>query len=367
MLHAPGGCTIAAVPSLPVISTLYACAAALVCTAAAAVPDLALPTTNRALLTGKPADFFMGVDRQQPDGTVGLVWQGGQFGFVRQPLEWEGKTLFTRFHEGVDISPVQHSPEGRPTDTVCAISAATVASCQTDPAASELGNYVVLEHDWGCGPVFSRYAHLASISVAPGQTLAKGAPLGILGSTGSSIEPRRAHLHLEIALMMNGNFDKWQAKTRPVPQAVSRFDSLNLCSLDPAALFLALEKEPALPLPRFLSRQAPGFTLLTSHGPESDLLTRYPWLWQGTGPPGDAPSWEITCTAWGLPISVKPGSRPVTGPVVSWVEPFAGKHSWRTMGRLLGSGPTATISPSGLLWACLLSGTSAPPPPAPGH
>lgn len=56
------------------------------------------------------------------------------------------------------------------------------------------GNLVEVDHGNG---VTTRYAHLSSIAVAPGQTVAAGAVLGQVGSTGRSTRP---HLHYETRL-----------------------------------------------------------------------------------------------------------------------------------------------------------------------
>lgn len=57
--------------------------------------------------------------------------------------------------------------------------------------AGGYGNMVEVDHGHG---VTTRYAHLAAISVTPGQTVAAGAVLGRVGSTGRSTG---AHLHYE--------------------------------------------------------------------------------------------------------------------------------------------------------------------------
>lgn len=54
------------------------------------------------------------------------------------------------------------------------------------------GNYVVLKHDDG---YFSRYAHLQSVAVRTGETVASGTVLGVMGSTGNA---SGRHLHFEV-------------------------------------------------------------------------------------------------------------------------------------------------------------------------
>jgi murein DD-endopeptidase MepM/ murein hydrolase activator NlpD len=53
------------------------------------------------------------------------------------------------------------------------------------------GNLVIVE----AGPYRTYYAHLDSIPVAPGQTVAAGDVIGLSGNTGNSTGP---HLHYEV-------------------------------------------------------------------------------------------------------------------------------------------------------------------------
>jgi murein DD-endopeptidase MepM/ murein hydrolase activator NlpD len=56
------------------------------------------------------------------------------------------------------------------------------------------GNYVMIDHGWG---IFSGYAHLSQIAVAPGQTVERGQLVGLSGNTGRSSGP---HLHWEVSV-----------------------------------------------------------------------------------------------------------------------------------------------------------------------
>ena len=56
------------------------------------------------------------------------------------------------------------------------------------------GNQVLISHT---NRLQSRYAHLSSLSVHEGETVVKGEPLGMSGSSGNSTGP---HLHFEVIL-----------------------------------------------------------------------------------------------------------------------------------------------------------------------
>jgi murein DD-endopeptidase MepM/ murein hydrolase activator NlpD len=55
------------------------------------------------------------------------------------------------------------------------------------------GNYVILK----CGDVYPLYAHLrnGSVSVRPGDIVRCGEQLGVVGNSGSSLQP---HLHFQV-------------------------------------------------------------------------------------------------------------------------------------------------------------------------
>ena len=103
---------------------------------------------------------------------------------ISSPFGWR-KDPFSgraRFHKGVDLA----APEGM---TVVAALPGTVISARYERG---YGNTVVVEHSGG---VRTRYGHLGSISVRPGDTIGAAEPLGTVGSTGRSTGP---HLHFEV-------------------------------------------------------------------------------------------------------------------------------------------------------------------------
>lgn len=98
------------------------------------------------------------------------------------------------YHLGIDIIGTS--------DNVMAAAKGTVAQCGYNGAN---GNYVVLKHTISGQTVYSFYAHLASYSVKRGNTVSKGAKIGIVGNTGSS--SRGKHLHFAMMnTLWNGSY-----------------------------------------------------------------------------------------------------------------------------------------------------------------
>lgn len=87
-----------------------------------------------------------------------------------------------REHQGVDLA----APIGTPVKA-----AATGVVSQAGPVA-EFGNLVVIDHPDG---TTTRYGHLDTIAVQPGQKVGRGEQVATVGDTGLSTGP---HLHFEI-------------------------------------------------------------------------------------------------------------------------------------------------------------------------
>src|ERR1700693_1255993 len=167
-----------------------------------------LPTENHALLTGDYASFYQYVKRDF-EGQVGDAWEGGQYGFVRNPRRIGTAVLYARFHEGIDIRPLLRDTNGEPLDVVHAVAAGKVVYTNTVPAYSNYGRYIVIEHQLDGCPYYSLYAHLSAIRVKTGDPVAQSDPIGVMGHTGEGIDRERAHLHLELNLLLNADFDRW--------------------------------------------------------------------------------------------------------------------------------------------------------------
>ncbi|MCB1227076.1 MAG: M23 family metallopeptidase [Verrucomicrobiales bacterium] len=316
--------------------------------------ELRLPTRNDALLRGEGLDFYQFVDRTF-EGEKSNPWQGGQFGFVRNPVRSGGEIVYTRFHEGLDIRPTQRDGSGDPLDLVHAISDGRVVHTANVPSQSNYGRYIVVEHDWGDGPFYSLYAHLAAIHVQPGQRVRAGEPLARMGYTGAGIDQRRAHLHVELNLFLSTDFQAWHDRLFRDPNHHSLYNGLNLLGLDLAGLYQAHRRND-ISASDFV-RQSPWYFEVAVPGrARMELAQRYPWLLE-TRPSRTAPgSWRIRCTAWGLPVAITPSDSPVAEPTITALATRQLSHGYHTRGLLSGSGSSASLTRTGLNFIQLLTG-----------
>src|SRR5206468_2763727 len=172
------------------------------------VLDLVLPTDNDALFSGNGPEFYQYVERNYK-GAKSTPWEGGQYGFVRDPTDTAGDVLYTRFHEGIDIRPLHRDANGEPLDEVRAIADGKVVHVNPLSGYSNYGKYIVIEHRWDGSKYYSLYAHLSSVAVQPGETVKRGQPIAVMGYTGTGINRERAHLHLELCLMFSRQFEAW--------------------------------------------------------------------------------------------------------------------------------------------------------------
>jgi hypothetical protein len=317
--------------------------------------ELRLPTDNDAPYAGRGAEFYMYVDRIF-EGKASKPWEGGQYGYVRNLRRTEEGVIGTRFHEGIDIRPVRRDSSGRPLDEVRAIATGVVAYANDVSGRSNYGKYVVVEHDWGDGPFFSLYAHLSEIGVSPGQRVLAGFQLGKMGYTGAGLNRTRAHLHLELGLLVSLRFVDWHdTYFKGSPNYHGLHNGMNLSGLDISNLFLALRKEPNLTVPEFIARTPVYYRVTVPRRGPLELTRRYPWMRKGDhGQP--SPSWEISFTSAGMPVAVAPSQREVKAPVVTYVRSTRTRHEYFTISRLAGTGRRASLTATGRRHIALVTG-----------
>ncbi|QQL44326.1 M23 family metallopeptidase [Sulfuriroseicoccus oceanibius] len=323
--------------------------------AAAGSPmKLSLPTENTAIFSKEPWRFYMYTDRSF-EGKKSKPWQGGTYGFSRNPKRTAEGLLYTKLHEGVDISPVRRDPSGTPTDAVRAISDGKVVHTNHQANHSNYGRYIVIEHRWTDGTYYSLYAHLQSIRVKPGQKVQRGTQIGVLGWTGRGINLTRAHLHLELNLMVHSDFERYHDRFLSGKNHHTIYNGINLVGVDVASLFKSARGNSKLTMAEFIrAAHPPHYRVAIPDGSKLEIVNRNPWISNGKkAQPGP---WELTFSREGVPIAARPIQANITKPVVTWVKPSKTYHSYQTKGYLTGSGRTAGLSPSGLGFIALLTG-----------
>lgn len=306
---------------------------------------LSLPTENHHLFSGEPEKFYMYVDRTF-EGETSQPWEGGSFGYVRSPIRAGGHVVMTRFHEGIDIAPVKRDKAGNPLDLVMAIAKGTVVHSSAIAGRSNYGKYVVVEHDWEGSKVYSLYAHLSEITAQVGDELTGGSVLGRMGYTGAGLNRTRAHLHLELGLLMSTRYQAWHDQNFGSPNHHGNFNGMNMAGVDVAAFFLEHRENPELKFSEFvLSRQMQFKVTVPAGDGEPEFLARYPWMRRAGA--ADPVSWEVGFAATGHVISFSPSERAVTAPVVSHIRPSEIPQSWLTRGLLTGEANTTSLSSGG--------------------
>lgn len=251
-----------------------------------AASELIWPTTMPRSLTRAPQDYL------QP--TVSGRTESGGFGMVRE----DGK----RFHEGIDIRPTGRDRAGEATDLVLAAMDGQVAYVNTRVNGA-YGRYVVLYHPRAELPVYTLYAHLASVqaNLRPGDAVPRGKILGLMGRSAAGadpIPPDRAHLHFEIGLVLSNGFNQWygaQPENKGDPNPHGLWNGQNLMGFDPAPVLARgsvnlLDTVRALPSALAVVLRAPRIP---------DFVQRHPGLTEGDAK--RAAGWRVEFTWQGLP------------------------------------------------------------------
>lgn len=316
--------------------------------------DLALPTANDALYRedGGP-DFYQVIERDF-HGEKSTPWQGGRYGFVRDPMETSAGLVYTRFHEGVDIKPMQRDANGEPLDEIHAIADGKVVHVNPVAGYSNYGRYVVIEHRFdGCN-YYSLYGHLSTISAHVGDRVRKGDKIAVMGYTGVGINRERAHVHLELNLLLSHQFEGWHdAVHAKDPNHNGIYNGINLTGLDIARLFLALRKNPGLTIPDFLRDEEPVYKVTFPRSAHFELARSYPWM-IARAPDAQTQSWEVSFTGSGLPLRIDASTRKVNEPELSWVKKMPVDPSHLTINRVTGRGAGAHLTPDGAMFMRLL-------------
>ncbi len=311
-----------------------------------ATVDLVLPTDNDALFSGGGPAFYQYVERNYK-GAKSTPWQGGQYGFVRDPVETSAGIVYTRFHEGIDIKPLRRDARDEPLDDVRAIADGKVVHINPVPSYSNYGKYIVIEHRWNGSSYYSLYGHLSSIVVQPGDSVQRGQRIAVMGYTGAGLNQARAHVHLELNLMLSHRFEAWHDtffKNDPNHNGI--YNGINLAGLDIARLYLALHKNPSLTIPEFLNDEETFYKVTLPKSSHFELPRLYPWMLAGSRE-NEKSSWDVSFARSGLPLKIEPSDKHVTQPELSYVKKNSVDYSYLTRGDIGGRGSNAHLTESG--------------------
>lgn len=316
-------------------------------------PLIILPTANDAIYRGDNPDFYMYVNRNW-EGVETKPWEGGQYGMVRGPRMWGASMVMGQWHEGIDIKPMERDANGEPLDEVHAIAGGRVVHASKVARDSNYGCYVVIEHTWEGCPYYSLYAHLRAVGVEAGETVRQGATIGKLGYTGDGIDRERAHVHLEIGVILNDHFDLWYQLNAPTdPNKHGNWNGMNLVGIDTANFYLQLKSNPALTLSQFIQNQEPYYAIAFPAGPHFDIVSRYPWLTGGTK---RASAWLFKFTQGGVPIRAEPYSGALSEPKVVYLKKETLPGTITSKNYITLNGESKSLTGSGQKFISLLSG-----------
>ena len=177
--------------------------------------------------------------------------------------------------------------------------------------------------------------------------MTRGEVIGIMGYTGEGLNQERAHVHLELNLMLSREFDGWHRTFYPAdPNHHGLYNGINLIGLDIAKLYLALQKRPSLTIPQFLAQEEVFYRVRIPLSKHFELAKRYPWM-IASPPHAEQQSWELSFNRAGVPLKISPSLTAVTAPQLAYVKKRSIDYSYLTRGQLGGHGDSATLSESG--------------------
>lgn len=311
------------------------------------IVDLALPTDNDALFRGDGPAFYQYIERDY-HGEKSKPWEGGQYGFVRDPIETGSGIVYTRFHEGIDIRALQRDARGEPLDEVRAIADGKVVHTNPVASYSNYGRYIVIEHRWDGPNYYSLYGHLSSIAVQKGQRVRKGERIAVMGHTGLGINQERAHVHLELNLMMSHRFESWHDRFfQNDPNHNGIYNGINLTGLNIAKLYLRLRENPSLTIPEFLAGEEVFYKVTVPNSSSFELPKLYPWMLKDRAAGETPASWEVSFTRTGLPLKIDPSAKQVAQPELTYARKSNVDYSYLTHDIVAGRGERAHLTENG--------------------
>ena len=217
-----------------------------------------------------------------------------------------------KFHEGVDLFPINRTPQGIAEDTIFSAMRGTVAYISRASNDSAYGKYIVLEHEQFTPVLYTLYAHLEEIhkNLSHRSKVKVAQPLGKMGNTASfKIPLNRSHLHFEVGIRLSNNFEKWYDRQRfRTPNKHTNFNGYNLVGLDPLKFYSSYQKSP-FPSPRSYLSKLPTITKVQINFSKTpDLLLRNPSLLLNPECKEPIKSWVCSFGPFGFPLNFEKSS-----------------------------------------------------------
>ena len=259
---------------------------------------LAWPTPNPSFAKGLGYSNFLqktGPDKDFTSGAYGCVRNHGN-----------------KFHEGLDLFPINRTPEGIAEDTIFSAMSGTVAYICRSPTDSAYGKYIVLEHEQFTPVLYTLYAHLEEIhqNLTHRSQVVVAQPIGKMGNTASFRIPlNRSHLHFEVGIRLSNNFDKWYNRQRfRTPNKHTNYNGYNLVGLDPLKFYSSYQKY-SFSSPRSYLLKLPTITKVQINFSQTpDLLLRNPSLLLNPEYNESVKSWVCSFGPFGFPLNFEKSS-----------------------------------------------------------
>ena len=260
-----------------------------------AKPDFSLswPTPNPAFAQGLGYSTFLqktGPDKDFSSGAYGCVRNSGH-----------------KFHEGVDLFPIEVDKQGKALDQVFAAISGTVVYFNQNPSHSAYGRYVVLEHPSLTPSIYTLYAHLASINpnINLKSKVQVAEAIGRMGNSSSFRIPlNRSHLHFEMGLRLSDDFQSWFDKKKfKTPNRHGNFSGFNLVGVDPLHFFTAYRKQSFEQPVQYLSTLPVIVKVRVHNKSVPNFALRYPSLCPNIK--ATSTSWDCSFGPFGIPLKIE--------------------------------------------------------------
>ncbi|WOO43215.1 M23 family metallopeptidase [Rubellicoccus peritrichatus] len=258
---------------------------------AATAAEIFWPTPDSRFFEGESVDVML-----QPTASGRL--ESALFGCVRNG----GR----RFHEGLDLKPLRRDRSGEASDPIYSVMAGRVSYVNAKAGNSSYGRYVVVEHLDADVPVYTLYAHLASIEpgIRAGSRVEAGQRLGTMGRSagGYSIPRSRAHLHFEIGLVKTSDFDDWYRQQSYGSRNLhGNYNGINMIGSNPLTFFETVRAGEFEDFSSYFANLPTAFTVRVATRTLPDFILRYPKLLTRPIPRDGVAGWDIDYTWYGLP------------------------------------------------------------------